>query len=399
MPAPVREVVQCLHAAEGAPVLVGGCVRDVLLGRPLADWDLATCLLPAAVATLFPKVVRAGEKHGTIMVLTQAGPVEVTTFRGEGAYLDGRRPDSVTFLTDVEADLARRDFTINAIAVDPVAGRLIDPFGGVGDLQRGWVRTVGDPAARFGEDGLRTLRAIRFAAVLGFKVAPATAAALAKARVTLAKVAWERRRVELEKSLASRCPLVGPLKLLVASGLIAELAPELAGTPPRTFALLEALPPAPWLRLCGWGVLAKLSATALRTVALRLKLSRLDVELLLTTQAAYAAFPARANAAALRHWLSTWGIEPCHQAALLLSVFAPKQAHALPTRLTRLVRSRPCLSIAQLAVTGDDLVAMGLSGRQVGGGLRALLHVVLERPSRNTRAQLLRLIPNLSTTL
>ena len=213
-------------------VLVGGGVRDAFLGREPPDWDVATDAVPSDVASWFPRVVRAGEKHGTIMVLTNGMPVEVTTFRGEGAYLDGRRPESVTFLKDLEADLARRNLTINAIAYDIAARAIVDPFGGEADLRRGIVRAVGDAAARFGEDGLRPLRAVRFAATLGFAVDEATRAALASAFTTFERVAWERKRVEMEKLIGNGVQLAAPVQLLKASGMLGHLAPELlnAGT-------------------------------------------------------------------------------------------------------------------------------------------------------------------------
>jgi tRNA nucleotidyltransferase (CCA-adding enzyme) len=155
------EVVQRLTDQGSRTVLVGGAVRNAFLSRPIPDWDIATSLTPPRVAALFERVVRAGEKHGTIMVLTAIGAVEVTTFRGEGLYLDGRRPSHVTFHDDLRADLSRRDFTINAMAADLGAGQVIDPFGGRADLERRRVRCVGDPRDRFAEDGLRPLRAVR----------------------------------------------------------------------------------------------------------------------------------------------------------------------------------------------------------------------------------------------
>jgi tRNA nucleotidyltransferase (CCA-adding enzyme) len=140
------------------------------------------------VAALFPKVIPTGIEHGTVTVLVGGEPIEVTTFRGEGAYTDGRRPESVTFHEDLEADLARRDFTMNALALDPLAGEFRDPFGGEVDLGRRLVRAVGDPVARFGEDGLRPLRAVRFAAQLGYDLDPATQAAIAGALPVVRKV-------------------------------------------------------------------------------------------------------------------------------------------------------------------------------------------------------------------
>ena len=143
-------------------------MRDLLLGRPVADWDVATDALPNEMQRIFrdKHVIPTGIQHGTVTVMVDRRPHEVTTLRGEGAYTDGRRPDSVEFTSDISRDLARRDFTINAIAVDPTDGQVIDPFGGRDDLSRRLLRAVGDPRARFGEDGLRVLRAARFTATL-----------------------------------------------------------------------------------------------------------------------------------------------------------------------------------------------------------------------------------------
>src|SRR5438552_18665789 len=159
-------VLRTLRAAGKQAWLAGGAVRDLLRGKPADDFDVATDALPEQVVKLFPRVVPTGMQHGTVTVLTAEHKVEVTTFRGEGPYLDGRRPSSVTFLGDIDGDLARRDFTVNAIAWDPIDGVLRDPFSGLGDLRRHRLRAVGDPLARFQEDGLRPLRAVRFACTL-----------------------------------------------------------------------------------------------------------------------------------------------------------------------------------------------------------------------------------------
>ncbi|HTO96896.1 MAG TPA: tRNA cytidylyltransferase, partial [Myxococcales bacterium] len=159
-------VLRALRGAGHQAWLAGGAVRDLLRGKGADDFDVATDAVPEQVLKLFPKVVPTGIQHGTVMVLSGDHKVEVTTFRGEGAYLDGRRPSSVTFLSDIDGDLARRDFTVNAIAWDPIAGVLRDPCSGAEDLNRRLLRAVGDPLARFREDGLRPLRAVRIACTL-----------------------------------------------------------------------------------------------------------------------------------------------------------------------------------------------------------------------------------------
>src|SRR5262249_10771287 len=162
--------------------------RDLLLGRVANDWDIATDARPDELLRTFPRAVPTGIEHGTITVVRDGHHYEVTTLRGEGTYSDGRRPDWVDFVDDITADLARRDFTVNAIAVDPVDGKLIDPHGGRADLGRKVLRAVGNPLERFSEDGLRVLRAARFVATLEFTLDPSTEQAIAPTLDTFRKV-------------------------------------------------------------------------------------------------------------------------------------------------------------------------------------------------------------------
>ena len=164
VPAAIMHLLRRLHGAGHRAYLVGGCVRDLLRGVPVSDWDIATIARPEEVLKIFPFAIPTGLKHGTVTVPTDVGPCEVTTFRIEWGYTDARRPDRVEFVTDLEADLARRDFTVNAIAWDPLHGKEVDPFGGRGDLSARLLRAVGSPVDRFREDGLRPIRAARFAA-------------------------------------------------------------------------------------------------------------------------------------------------------------------------------------------------------------------------------------------
>jgi len=203
-------------------------VRDLVRGEPVTDWDVGTSARPEEVLRLFPGAVPTGLKHGTVTVLLGSGPSEVTTFRVEAGYSDARRPDRVTFTDDLEADLARRDFTVNAMAWDPIAGREVDPFGGRADVGARLLRAVGDPRVRFREDGLRPIRAARFAATLEFEIEPATFAALGDARDQVARVAAERLRDELMKMLKARKPSLG-FEVLRHSGLLPVLLPELEG--------------------------------------------------------------------------------------------------------------------------------------------------------------------------
>jgi tRNA nucleotidyltransferase (CCA-adding enzyme) len=228
VPDDVLAVARRLRAAGHQAHLVGGGVRDMLIGRPPADFDLATDARPEEVVALFKTyAIPTGLKHGTVTVLTETRrPVEVTTFRGEGEYLDGRRPVSVSYVDTLGEDLGRRDFTMNAIAFDPLDGQLSDPFDGQGDLRRRLIRAVGDPLVRFREDGLRPLRAVRQAAQLEFEVDPPTRDAIPATLEVFRKVSAERVRDELYKMLAAREPSRG-LRLMASTGLLREVIPEL----------------------------------------------------------------------------------------------------------------------------------------------------------------------------
>ena len=194
----------CLNRLQsaGSAFLVGGCVRDLLLGKLPKDWDIATGLIPGDVKALFPDVpvIDTGIEFGTVTLLCENLPVEVTTFRGEGRYSDARHPDDVTFVSKIEDDLSRRDFTVNAMAMDQ-KGTITDPFGGRDDLHKKIIRCVGDPAARLAEDPLRVLRGVRFACTLNFAIEKNTGDALKKAAPLLQKISAERIFDELKRPL------------------------------------------------------------------------------------------------------------------------------------------------------------------------------------------------------
>ena len=228
VPADVHFIVKRLQEQGKRGWVVGGCVRDLLSGRTPKDWDIATDARPTEVKRFFPRVIETGIQHGTVTVMVNKEPYEVTTLRGEGAYSDGRRPDKVEFVEDIVADLARRDFTFNAIALDPVDGHVIDPFGGRADLKAGVLRAVGDARERFAEDGLRILRAARFSATLGVRIDDATFSAMSDARShhTYRKVSGERVRDEWLKSMNAARPSVA-FEAMLKSGILAITCPEL----------------------------------------------------------------------------------------------------------------------------------------------------------------------------
>jgi tRNA nucleotidyltransferase (CCA-adding enzyme) len=226
VPRVVRDFASVFIAGGFQCHLVGGAVRDILMGRPHSDYDIATDALPPQVTALFRKVIPTGLKHGTVTVLFKGTTFEVTTFRTETAYSDGRRPDNVTFAPSIQEDLARRDFTINALAYDLHTNTMIDPHDGKRDLAARIIRAIGDPAERFREDGLRPLRACRFAAQLSFTVEAKTRDAIPGALETLSRVSAERVRDELLKTLESPVPSAG-LVLMKETGIIGVVLPEL----------------------------------------------------------------------------------------------------------------------------------------------------------------------------
>ena len=206
--------------------IVGGAVRDWLLGIPNSDYDFCTDALPEQVMKIFRKVIPTGIKHGTVTVLFQGESYEVTTFRTEGAYSDRRHPDSVTFVSSLEEDLSRRDFTVNAFAADCSDGRIIDLFDGMKDLRDNVIRAIGNPLERFSEDALRMMRLARFCSKLGFFADPATLQAAAQLRDTISNVSQERIFDELSKILMTKVPTVG-LRLLEETGILEKILPEL----------------------------------------------------------------------------------------------------------------------------------------------------------------------------
>lgn len=231
VPAEVRELCQRLKEAGHRSWLVGGCVRDELLRQETehaarGDWDIATSARPEQVQKLFRKVIPTGIQHGTVTVLMRQGQYEVTTLRGETTYSDGRRPDAVYFVDDIKDDLARRDFTINAIAYDVLEDRLIDPFGGAADLGQRLLRAVGVPAERFAEDGLRVLRGARFAATLSLSLEPETERAIEPSLASYRKVSAERIRDEWLKTMKAKRPSRA-FELMKDHGILAISAPEM----------------------------------------------------------------------------------------------------------------------------------------------------------------------------
>ncbi|HEY1908838.1 MAG TPA: [cytidine(C)-cytidine(C)-adenosine (A)]-adding enzyme [Myxococcaceae bacterium] len=387
----MRSVLERLLASGHEAWLVGGGVRDLLLGQAPKDWDVATDAVPEEVVKLFRRVIPTGIAHGTVTVLVPGGQVEVTTFRAESAYEDGRRPGSVQFHRDLVADLARRDFTINALAFDPVGARFRDPFGGQEDLARRRVRCVGVAAERFGEDGLRPLRAVRFATVLAFELDPETEAAIPGALGVFDKVALERRRDELLKLLLSPGVVRG-LDLLRRTGLMDRLLPELAeaGDPERNTRVDRAVAVLE-VRLAALLVAVTEADRALD----RLRLPAKTVE----TVRALLAHPLSPEAstwddAELRRWLVRLGPERWELARALAVATGADPDGEVGRRVAGIVAARPPLSAKDLALNGADVMQeLGVGpSPAVGEATRFLLDRVLERPDLNTPEQLRELL-------
>ena len=223
---PVLEICKELRKAGEHAWVVGGCVRDTLRGEQVNDWDVATTALPEKVQKTFRRVIPTGIDHGTVTVLWKGEGFEVTTLRGEGTYSDGRRPDDVVFVGNIEQDLARRDFTVNAIAYDPVDGHVVDPFGGLADMRNRVLRAVGNPSERFQEDGLRILRGARFVATLDFELEEDTEAAFRGALDTFRKVSPERVREEWLKAMKASAPSRA-FEVMRRTGILEVTYPEL----------------------------------------------------------------------------------------------------------------------------------------------------------------------------
>ena len=256
LPRDAYRLLQTLRAAGHSAYVVGGCVRDSLLGRLPGDWDICTSARPDQLRTIFhdQRLILTGEKHGTVAVILHGKPYEITTYRLDGSYRDHRHPDSVQFVDDLAADLARRDFTVNAMAYAPGEG-IIDLYGGRSDLAAGIVRCVGTPADRFAEDALRILRALRFTAKLGFTLEPATAAAALAARDTLRTVSAERLYAELD----------GLLLAPGAGKTLAQYGEILGGVVPEILPCIGCTQPGRWHCYDVW----QHSATAVAALDLR----------------------------------------------------------------------------------------------------------------------------------
>ena len=438
LPAPVATLLSRLHAAGYSAYVVGGCVRDTLLGLEPHDWDICTSALPDRMQDVFRDLhtVETGLKHGTLTVVLDHVPYEVTTFRVDGDYTDHRHPDSVRFVDNLTEDLARRDFTVNAMAWSPETG-LADPFGGRADLSAGLIRCVGEPEKRFDEDALRILRALRFASVYDFAIEPDTDAALRRMAPDLHRVAGERVREELLKLLCGR-----------AAGRILRAYPEvLAEVIPairpmigydqqnhhhsydlweHTVRGVEGVPAEPVLRLAmllhdtgkpavrttdekGEGHYfghPKVSAQIAEKTAGDLRLDNAFRDRLCTlvlhhdTPLRTVSGAINTDRAFLLRRLNRYGEKDLralfliHRADRVATGYtsAEREEARLQERmaaLDALLAENPCFTLKDLAVNGRDLTARGLKGKAVGEALQSLLEAVMDGKVPNKKEDLL----------
>ncbi len=386
IPESILQIARTLEAAGHEAWCVGGTLRDTLLGHPHADFDIATSATPEEVQRLFPRTVAVGVKYGTVGVLDRQRTMhEVTTFRRD-VTTDGRHP-VVEYGVSLEEDLARRDFTINAIAYHPIRQEWRDPFGGHPDLERRLVRAVGEPARRFEEDYLRILRALRFAARFDFEIDPPTWTAARAAGPGLSQLSAERVRDEWFKGLRTARNVSRFATLWIEAGAARIWVPELEHDPFAEGQIAE--PPA--------SVREPVLLTALLTsrptaVLRRLKASNAELERAQGMEDGPPE-PASRDERSVRRWLSAVG----RSADDLMALWKLRQGRdpfwAETVREIR--RRKDPLMRSDLAITGTDLQALGAAGPEIGRTLAVLLERVLDEPSLNTRDRLLELARDL----
>ncbi len=404
LPKPVEAALSRLENAGFSAYAVGGCVRDHVLGFTPHDYDICTSATPERMQEVFKgeRTIETGLKHGTLTVLLFGMPLEITTFRVDGAYSDGRHPDSVRFTARVEDDLSRRDFTINAMAYSPKAG-LVDPFGGQEDCRRGVIRCVGNPVERFGEDALRILRALRFSARLGFLVEEATARAIREGRTQLCHVSRERIAVELSGLLQGR-DASGVLRQFpeVIEAVLPDLQPLTAGEQwETTLRTVDAAPKdlylrwAAFLRLCGTDAedSGRLALSMLRGLKMSTKIMDTVTELVQWQNADL-------RPETMQEMLMRIGPERLGQLILLRQAARTagqkespdaiaRDTEALKEKLKALLDENACYTLGQLTVNGKDMAALGLRGPAIGETLHALLLGVARGQLPNDREALL----------
>ena len=361
---------------------VGGCVRDSLLGTEPKDWDICTPALPGQTAEMFRqfRVVETGLKHGTLTLVISGRPFEVTTYRADGVYSDGRRPDDVEFVKTIKEDLSRRDFTINAIAFSPKRGTA-DFFGGLNDLRDGVIKCVGDPGERFREDALRIMRALRFASALGFSIDGDTSRAMHDCRGLLKNISAERIAAEMNGLVAGKnagAVMTEHLQVL------AEVIPELAAA--RILKGFDDAPVDTALRLAVLFLyIPQISADTARGILSRLKYDNGTIEAV-TQLILYSGTDIRPQAGDVKRLLGDIGEKRLRQ---LIELKRAGLAGAV-TLTDEIIGQKQCFSLKDMAVGGRDLIGIGIpEGAELGAVLNRLLGMVIDGQVENDGASLL----------
>ena len=438
IPEGAEEILSRLYRAGYEAYVVGGCVRDSVMGRTPGDWDITTSARPEEVKRLFRRTVDTGLRHGTVTVLRRDGAYEVTTYRVDGTYTDGRHPDQVTYTSSLLEDLKRRDFTINAMAYNPEIG-LVDEFNGVGDLRFGTIRAVGDPHTRFEEDALRMMRALRFSAQLGFVIDMDTRDAIRDLAPHLQKVSAERIRSELDKILVSDHP--GILRDAYELGLMKVFLPELdacmtcaQNTPHHAYTagehILRSVENIRADRILRLTMLLhdigkpdcrttdaddadhfyghqERSAEMADVILRRLKYDN-DTRGTVVKLISWHDEELGETTAQIRRSIAQVGTElwPLLMEVRMADILAQSryQRDQKKARIERwssayndIIAAGDCLSLKDLAYTGSDLIAAGMSpGTELGAVLNRMLDDVLDNPDHNTREYLKRYIMSTS---
>lgn len=380
IPPQVERIIEKLNQNGFEAYAVGGCVRDTLLGREPEDWDITTSARPEEVKRLFRRTIDTGIEHGTVTVMLERTGYEVTTYRIDGEYEDGRHPRHVEFTSNLLEDLRRRDFTINAMAYSHETG-IVDAFGGMQDLERHVIRCVGEAMERFTEDALRILRAVRFSAQLDFDIEAETMSAIPVIAPNLAKVSRERIQMELTKLLCSDHP--ERIFKVYETGMSTFVSPAFAALPWETAQLSSALPPVKYVRWAAFLRCAHSKDEAVRVLR-DLKLDN-DTIGKVNTLVLWSGAPLSPDAGQVRRMMSRMEPE-------VWDVLMELNGYGEDIRaLTRRIREDgDCLSLRELAVKGQDLIEAGMKpGREIGGVLNKMLEHVLQYPADNKKEVLM----------
>ncbi len=382
LPKNVQYILNCYDKAGYEAHCVGGCVRDMLMELTPQDYDIATNAPCEVTMSLFERVIPTGLKHGTVTVLIENQPYEITRYRIDGEYHDHRRPESVEFTDDFKLDLSRRDFTVNAIGYNPKLG-LCDPFCGKADIEAGIIRTVGNPDRRFSEDALRILRGIRFSSRLGFEIEKNTLDSIIKNSPTLCDVSAERIATELLKTLEGKAPSLIS-KIVNAAGL-SGLGLKHCGE----ISVLDRLPPNPILRFAALTLLCKADAAC---VCEKLKLSNLQK----TETIGFSEILShkKLDIVFIKQHLTALGFEGCADAIKGYGIFNSKDVSPLLKELedTKINHHPYCINM--LSLKGGDIKSMGFKGEEIGKIQSFLLNVVLRNPELNEPQKLIEIVQN-----